>query len=396
MYVSIKNRNSLYKCRLKLQIATLSNAKTQRVGTKMLAVFCRRHRTMIIAGFFFFYLGCGITLSSLRMDCKDEATLMNKMKYNYKNNVEYVVLILSSPGNVLKRDAIRTTWAKFASNIFVENGEKLFKWNHTWIGEEVPIDFIKFYYVIGTQGLDETKESDLRKENARSKDLLLFPDFVDSYKNLASKMLLAMKWLSSNLKHLKYVIKCDDDSFVRVDLIIRDLEAYAPRMSGPEIDQYISYKHNLPLYKGLYWGYFDGHARVYTKGKWQESAWFLCDKYLPYALGGGYVISRSIVDYIARNSDFLSLYMSEDVSMGVWTAALDGINRVHDVRFDTEWQSRGCLSHMLVRHKQTPKDMFEMYKTLVQSHGEKLCKTDVRTRNSYYYKWDAMPSLCCK
>lgn len=62
---------------------------------------------------------------------------------------------------------------------------------------------------------------------------------------------------------------------------------------------------NMPSHKGLYWGYFDGRAKVYLHGKWQEQDWFLCDNYLPYALGGGYVISQNIVDYISRNYDIL-------------------------------------------------------------------------------------------
>lgn len=82
--------------------------------------------------------------------------------------------------------------------------------------------------------------------------------------------------------------------------------------------------------------------------------------------------------------------------MGVWTGPLDAINRVHDVRFDTEWKSRGCSTDMLVRHKQMPSDMFQMYRTLVHTHGEKLCKTEIAERKSYYYKWNVLPSMCCR
>lgn len=57
---------------------------------------------------------------------------------------------------------------------------------------------------------------------------------------------------------------------------------------------------------GLYWGYFSGQSHVNSNsGKWMESDWFLCDYYLPYALGGGYVISRNIVDFIGKNVDLL-------------------------------------------------------------------------------------------
>lgn len=61
----------------------------------------------------------------------------------------------------------------------------------------------------------------------------------------------------------------------------------------------------MPSYKGLYWGYFVGRAKAHLSGKWKETDWFLCDNYLPYALGGGYVISYSIIDFIARNADDL-------------------------------------------------------------------------------------------
>lgn len=354
----------------------------------------RRYRSMILASILFFYLGCGITISFLKIDCV-EAEETQSAQNNLWKDVEYAVLIMSGPNNELKRDAIRTTWCKFVDNIFIENGEKLYKWNHTWTKLLAPKVFIKYFFVIGTENLDNDKMLKLSSENNKNNDLLLLTDFEDSYKNLARKLISSLKWFDDNMQSLKYLIKCDDDSFVRIDLIVRDLDAFAPEMNAPPINEFVSQKQS-PVNKGLYWGYFDGRARVYLNGKWQEKDWFLCDNYLPYALGGGYVISKNIVKYIANNADILSHYNSEDVSMGVWTAALNGINRVHDTRFDTEWKSRGCSDFTLVRHKQTPSDMFEMYKTLVNSNGEKLCKIENMDRKSYIYKWDVLPSKCCR
>uniref|UniRef100_T1KZE0 Hexosyltransferase n=1 Tax=Tetranychus urticae TaxID=32264 RepID=T1KZE0_TETUR len=113
-------------------------------------------------------------------------------------------------------------------------------------------------------------------------------------------------------------------------------------------------------HRTLYWGYFDGDAPVKRQGKWTEDNWFLCDKYLPYALGGGYVISSSLVKYIVTNSHLLSLYHNEDVNMGVWLASLN-ITRQHDPRFDTEYKSRGCSNNFLVSHRQNINDMREKY-----------------------------------
>ncbi|RVE40918.1 hypothetical protein evm_014431 [Chilo suppressalis] len=350
---------------------------------------------MILVSIFFFYIGCGLTLSFLRIECIDVVSTTTEQDFTESAEVEYAVLVLSGPENEDRRDVIRSTWGRFSENIFVENGERLYKWNHTWIGESKKQPLIKVFFTIGISGLKTDKLDKLKRELNRNDDLLLL-DLKDSYKALTSKVLSSLKWLNGNLKNLKYVIKCDDDSFVRIDLIVKDLEAYAPEMNDRSLKEYVSFKSSLPSYKGLYWGYFDGRARAFSKGKWQENTWFLCDTYLPYALGGGYVISKSIVKYLAQNADFLSLYNSEDVSMGVWTAALHSINRVHDIRFDSEWISRGCSENMLVRHKQSSGNMFQMYRTLVQSNGEKLCKTEVLNRQSYSYNWNVLPSKCCR
>ncbi|XP_041974319.1 beta-1,3-galactosyltransferase 6 [Aricia agestis] len=361
-----------------------------------MSALVQKYRNMVLVGLFFFYLGCVITLNFVNTECPASSTT-GILESTVNTEVEYIVLVLSGPQNEVKRDAIRSTWANFVGNIITENNVRLYRWNHSWTEPKKAQSFAKILYPIGVQGLSENQLKKISNENSRSKDLILLENLHDSYENLARKVIESMIWLNNNYKNLKYVLKCDDDSFVRVDLIIKDLEAFAPQMNAPEISTYVTQKNvESFFYKGLYWGYFDGRARVFLNGKWEEKDWFLCDTYLPYALGGGYVISQSIVKYIARNHDLLSVYHSEDVSMGVWTAALDGINRVHDVRFDTEWKSRGCDTNMLVRHKQTPTDMFEMYRTLVYSHGKKLCKTENKLRKSYQYNWNVLPSMCCK
>ncbi|KAI5636500.1 galactosyltransferase domain-containing protein [Phthorimaea operculella] len=330
------------------------------------------------------------------MDC-EALKAPNSSVASFKQNrkVEYAVLILSKPSNIMERDTIRETWKRLASNIIVENGERIYRWDKAAKKMAKTPDFIKFYFAIGTQDMSTSDLKALVAENKEMGDLLLLENHTENYKTLSEKLLKSLEWFSENLKNLKYLVKVDDDSFVRIDLIIQNLEAYAPSMSDPQIAEYVSYKPSQVTNQGLYWGYFNGRARVYLTGKWKEEDWFLCDKYLPYALGGGYVISKKIVDYVGRNKDMLSPYNSEDVSMGVWTAALRGINRVHDLRFDTEWTSRGCSNDMIIRHKQTPTDMLEMYNNLFTSQGRKLCSSISEKRKSYRYKWDVLPSGCC-
>lgn len=203
--------------------------------------FIRRHKTMILASILFFYLGCGITISLMQIDC-----VVGSQSFDTNNDewssIEYAVLIMSGPDNEAKRDAVRTTWCNFLSNIILENGEMIYKWNHTWTKPKVERQFAKCFFVIGTQHLSEIKLLQLKAENSRSSDIILLENFEDSYKNLAQKLIHSLKWFNKHLSRLKYLIKCDDDSFVRVDLIIRDLDAFAPEMRAPTIQEFVSYK----------------------------------------------------------------------------------------------------------------------------------------------------------
>ena len=59
-----------------------------------------------------------------------------------------------------------------------------------------------------------------------------------------------------------------------------------------------------------------GAAHVKTSGQWAEPNFHLCDRYLPYARGGGYVITTDLVEYILQNKHLLQIYNSEDVTVG--------------------------------------------------------------------------------
>jgi hypothetical protein len=223
----------------------------------MFLILLRRHKTMILISIFFFYIGCGITLSYLRLDCAEAVSPIPETVLSVYDPVEYAVLVLTGPDNEGRRDTIRATWAKFATNIFIENGETLYKWNHTWVGEPKQQDIVKIYFSIGTRGLSSEKMVKLKNEAQKSNDIL-FLDFEDGYNNLAAKILHSMKWFQENLKKLKYVVKCDDDSFVRIDLIVKDLEAFAPDMSAQSLIEYVTFKvcqQQLNIYFKLMFSY---------------------------------------------------------------------------------------------------------------------------------------------
>ena len=65
----------------------------------------------------------------------------------------------------------------------------------------------------------------------------------------------------------------DDDSCVQLPSVLEELK-------------------NSNFDKSLYWGFFDGRAPVFRTGKYAEKEYHLCNRYIPYALGGGYVLSH--------------------------------------------------------------------------------------------------------
>ncbi|KAL4658558.1 beta-1,3-galactosyltransferase 6 [Arapaima gigas] len=240
----------------------------------------------------------------------------------------------------------------------------------TWLAKRDPE--VLSLFVVGTEGLTSEDVQSLGAEQARHHDLLLLPQLRDSYENLTLKLLHMYTWLDQNV-HFSFVLKADDDTFARLDLIKEELKAKEPRR--------------------LYWGFFSGRGRVKTAGKWKESTWTLCDYYLPYALGGGYVLSTDLVHYVHISASYLKVWQSEDVSLGAWLAPVD-VHRIHDPRFDTEYKSRGCNNKYLVTHKQSLEDMLEKHQTLEKE--SRLCKEEVKLRLSYIYDWNVPPSQCCQ
>ncbi|XP_074654984.1 beta-1,3-galactosyltransferase 6-like [Tubulanus polymorphus] len=263
-----------------------------------------------------------------------------------------VAVVVTSPANFKQRMAIRKTWASTVVN-------------RTHRGDA------KVYFAIGTKALAPEAVAHLKKENSVHDDLILLSDVHDGYDKLTDKVLKTFVWLDSNVDY-RYVLKTDDDSYVRLRPIFDELKRKRTQR--------------------LYWGFFYGNGRVKHTGQWAEKDWVLCDRYLPYARGGGYVISADLVHYLAATAPYLKRYKSEDVSVGAWLAPLE-INRLHDPRFDTEYRSRGCHDDYLITHKKTIEQLNELHSNLVNKN--KLCAKQFKLLNSYIYNWSVLPSQCC-
>lgn len=329
-----------------------------------------------------------------------------------------VVLVLTAPKNIEQRTAMRETWLnlrprmingsdyqkevtfvpKVMRNSFLEiesvDQQKIHLQNYQdWItSSRIPnvkvLNIkIKHLFAIGTLGLDSNVREEIRTEHKVYNDLLLLDDLEDSYKNLTLKLVKSMQKLNRTTPHFKFVLKCDDDSYVKLDYLTLDLIQYETKLKAMK-----QRKETLDDLD-LYWGYFHGRANIKKSGQWAEVNYNLCERYLPYALGGGYVLSKNLVTYIAANGDHLSRFGSEDISVGTWLSTFRNIHRRHDLRFDTAYLPRKCKSYHFALHKRTPTDMHKIF-------NANACFSEVQYDTSkrpleYFYDWSQSPMKCC-
>ena len=268
------------------------------------------------------------------------------------------VAVVSSPINADRRRAVRQTWLNLEGHLRTE---------------------VVHFFVVGTEGLHSEVLEDLKVEDTENRDMMLLPNIEDSFDQLTTKVLATFVQLHTSID-FKYLLKVDDDSFVVIDRVYNELM-----------------QNNYP--SDLYWGYFNSASVIRSVksedsiyARYIETKYVLCDHYIPYALGGGYVLSANLVSFISDNAERLKLYRAEDASVGTWLAPLK-IERVHDTRFDTAAISRGCANTHLVSHKQSVEAMWSKQHSLV-SRGM-LCNQETVVYTAYEYNWNVAPFDCC-
>ncbi|ENN79519.1 beta-1,3-galactosyltransferase 6 [Dendroctonus ponderosae] len=357
-----------------------------------------KHYRCLLLALICFCLGCFLSLSLVSMEkpcvLETEDHEFNIMQNSKLKNPELIILVLSAYKNLERRNAARHSWMQVGRKAVTGNSYNF-----------------KPYFVIGSLGLTNDDILHLSSEQSRFADILILP-IHDRYEKLAEKVLRMFQWLSEQLKYgldFKYALKCDDDTFVNVPALLsavqqmeKTLETSSFQTPPEKFNSFITtnvqcndQSSGLHLANmSWYWGYFNGNAHVKAGGKWKESEWIACDKYVPYALGGGYILSKPLVSYIANNAANLRLFKAEDVSVGLWLAPITNIIRIHDVRMDSEWTTRGCKDHYLLTHKITPSDMRLMAGNFRAT--SKLCTKQSEVRRHYFYDWSIPPSRCCK
>lgn len=365
----------------------------------------------------------GFTITLLRFNlekhCESRSAALHATtdEHVLSNPIFLVIMILSAPKNILERNTIRQTWLnlkpKIEDSISSENTANNFDYDeygflqqdsvyqqiislerfkkkltdsvHRPNRKELKIKTLH-YFVIGIENLAFVDANTLRNEHTKYNDLILLDKLSDSYANLTRKLLQSIVGINS-IQSFKYLLKTDDDTYVKLDYLLEELYEY---------DSLLSKKHfgMNSVRPELYWGYFNGRATIKRRGPWKEINYNLCERYLPYALGGGYVISNNLVDFISKNHRTLSQYASEDVSLGLWLSNFRNIYRKHDARFDTAYMPRKCQNYHLVLHKRTPANMKDLYRGFLCTFKQ-ANDSAIQRPSEYFYDWSQSQTRCC-
>lgn len=110
-----------------------------------------------------------------------------------------VVLVHSAPGNFEKRAVIRETWGSRRNDTRAH-----------------------LLFLIGAVTSTNLQDKIERESGAHSD--VLQGSFIDSYRNMTYKHVMALKWFVYNCHEARYLLKTDDDVFVNLPLLNNQLE----------------------------------------------------------------------------------------------------------------------------------------------------------------------------
>ncbi|KAK9288222.1 hypothetical protein L1049_016671 [Liquidambar formosana] len=246
-----------------------------------------------------------------------------------------LVGVFSTGNNFERRMALRRSWMQYEA---VRSGDVA----------------IRFFI-----GLHKNRQVnfELWREAQAYGDIQLMP-FVDYY-SLISLKTIAICILGTKIFPAKYIMKTDDDAFVRIDEVLSSLKGKASN--------------------GLLYGLISFESEPHRD---KDSKWYISAEewphasYPPWAHGPGYIISRDIAKFIVHGHQErdLKLFKLEDVAMGIWIEQFKKSGQeVHYIN-DERFRNAGCESGYILAHYQGPRMVLCLWEKLQKEHQPICCE----------------------
>ncbi|KAJ3694961.1 hypothetical protein LUZ60_000338 [Juncus effusus] len=264
--------------------------------------------------------------TSEKLDHAGDLQLLAAPAVPIHKKIDLFIGVFSNANNFKRRMAIRRTWMQF---------------DHVRSGSVVVRFFVGLHK-------NQIVNEELWREARTYGDIQLMP-FVDYYSLITWKT-IGICLFGTNIVSAKYVMKTDDDAFVRVDEILSSLK-------------------RINVTDGLLYGKMNFESQPHRD---PDSKWYITpeewpeEKYPPWAHGPGYIISRNIAKmvYKRHKKGSLKMFKLEDVAMGIWINEMEkGGTAVQYINEERIFPA-GCEMDYLLAHYQEPRDMLCLWERL--------------------------------
>ncbi|OIV95728.1 hypothetical protein TanjilG_05276 [Lupinus angustifolius] len=240
-----------------------------------------------------------------------------------ESGVELFIGVLSAGNHFAERMAVRKSWMQ-----------------HRLIKSSKVV--ARFFVALNPR---KEVNTELKKEAEFFGDIVIVP-YMDNYDLVVLKTVAICEY-GVHTVSAKYIMKGDDDTFVRVDAVLDEAR-------------------NVPDDMTFYIGNINYYHKPMRYGKWAVTyeEWPEED-YPPYANGPGYIISADIARYIVSEFQMhkLRLFKMEDVSMGMWVEQFNSskpVKYIHSLKFC----QFGCIEDYYTAHYQSPRQMMCLWDKL--------------------------------
>ncbi|KAL2559259.1 Beta-1 [Forsythia ovata] len=252
-----------------------------------------------------------------------------------RKQLKLFIGVFSTANNFKRRMAVRRSWMQYPA---VRSGQ------------------VAVRFFVGLHKNQMVNE-ELWNEARTYEDIQLMP-FVDYYSLITWKT-IAICIFGTQAVSAKFVMKTDDDAFVRVDEILASLD-------------------RINVRRGLLYGLINSDSHPHRN---PDSKWYISreewpeETYPPWAHGPGYVVSSDIAKTVheKHKKGDLKMFKLEDVAMGIWISDMKKSGL--EVRYEKEQRifNEGCKDGYVVAHYQGPREMLCLWQKIQENNRANCC-----------------------
>ena len=216
------------------------------------------------------------------------------------------------------------------------------------------------------------------QEAAVHKDIVI-GNFNDTFRNLYKKMILSIEWPLEQNCSASYVLKTDEDCFVNVGNLLHWLNSYHV-INGTRPIYAGRVQIGMPVIR-------DENSRYFVSEKEFPKPYFS-----PYASGGGYVFSGTLLPLLSIAAETSPLFPNEDALLGSLMIRA-GVNPTDNTKFlplvycrhpDKARQENVCgISKQIVIHGVKEKLQIQMHFSNALLNYQSLFCSSLRSSFNY-------------